>query len=382
MSALSFLQDYGTAVGHVGSAVLFGPTERRLGRLATLGILAGVLPPVLTWGALGRMADTVLHPAWSQTDLNGPVFIVGNHRTGSTFLKRLLAADTDQFATTRFVDLFLHSVTQKRLLAALSAADERLGSPLSARIQQLDDLWAQDFRAVHSMGLTQPEEDDYLLLSRMASAILWEVVPDAPRLRRHFWSDTEMDPTEQDAHLLAYARLAQRHKYVHGGRVWLSKNPLFSTRVRGLRRTFPSARFIYLVRHSYKVVASTTSLLHEGLGGLGALRDDAHLQEMVHEICLYMHDRTLADLEDLPPSRLVCIRQEDLLAELVPTLQTAFAQLDLDWTPTLAAAATTAGERGPRKTHQYRMEDHGFTREDIDERYGHVMERWGYAAGG
>jgi len=381
MSATTMALDYLTAVGHVGATALTGPAHRRVGRLATLGILTSVVPTVTAAGALGTVADEVFFRGWRDTPLDRPVFIVGNHRTGSTFLQRLLARDAEQFATTRFVDLFLHSVSQKRVLAELGRLDGWLGGHGAALVDRLDRRWAKDFRNVHSMGLGKPEEDDYLLLTRMASGILWETVPDAPRLRRHFWSDTEMDAREQDAHLHAYANLARRHKYHHGGRVWLSKNPLFSTRVRGLRRVFPKARFVYLVRHPEKVVASTASLLHEGLGGLGALRDARQLREMVHEICLYMYDETLANLEGLPPDQLVCVRQEDLLGDADGTVRGMLEQLDLDWSTPLAEGVAEAGARGPRKTHRYGLEDHGFTRREVAERYTHVMERWGYVSG-
>lgn len=379
MSVATMLLDYLSAVGHVGSTVLTGPAHRRVGRLATLGILTGVVPPLTMVGAVAGVVDHLLYPRWADTPLDRPVFIVGNHRTGSTFLQRLLARDAEQFATTRFVDLFLHSVTQKRALAALGALDQRLGGRGKALVDHLDARWATDFRTVHSMGLTQPEEDDYLLLTRMASAILWEVVPDSPRLRRHFWSDVEMDPAEQDGHLQAYARLARRHKHHHGGRVWLSKNPLFSARVKGLRRSFPGARFIYLVRHPEQVVGSTASLLHAGLGGMGALRDTDHLRALVHEMCLYMYDQTLADLEDLPPEQLVCLRQEDLRAAPVDTLRPALAQLGLDWSPALDAAARAPAPRSKHGGHRYTLEDHGFSMAEVQERYAHVMERWGYS---
>ncbi|MCB9779212.1 MAG: sulfotransferase [Alphaproteobacteria bacterium] len=338
-----------------------------------------VLPPAWVAGQLGLLADRLLYPDAGRQPLEAPVFVVGNHRTGSTFLHRLLAEDDASFATFRLFELALPSVTQKRLVRTLGRVDAVIGGPGAALVRWLDARWATDYRQVHPMGIQLPEEDEYVLFFRCASGAMWETFPDVPRLRRHFWSDTEMDPAEQDALLGFYRDLAGRQRHHLGRGTWLSKNPLFSTRVRGLRRAFPDARFVYLVRDPRKVVASTASLLHAALDGVGALRSQAQLMEMVHEICTRMYDETLRHLEDLPPERLVVVRQEDLVADLEGTVRSMLAQLGLPWTPALQAAVDRAGRRQRGAGHRYALEDFGLTESDLRARYGDVMARFGYA---
>lgn len=373
---MRLLHDWLDAVSHVAHTMVWGASHRRGGRAITLFLLVVVVPLFGLLGAVCQRLDDWLFPDWRHTRVDQPLFVVGNHRTGSTFVQRTLAQDAHQFSTMRLVDLFLPSVCQRVALDRLIALDQRLGGLGAWLVAALDGAWGRDYRTVHSMGLHLPDEDDFALLTRMASGTLWEVVQESPRLRRHFWSDTEMDPTEQTAHLRAYADLARRRKHHHGGRVWLSKNPMFSNRVRGLRRVFPGARFLYLARHPVKVVGSTASLFHEGLGGLGAIEDDAHLRALVFEVCDAMYRDTLVALEGLPPAQVVCVRQEDLRADPVGTLKPALEQLGLDWTPALEAAATA-----PRSTgggHRYSLERWGFDEAAVLARYADVLERWGY----
>lgn len=378
MALSSILRDYAAGLADAASTVIRGPAARRWRRLGYLVAHATVLPAVWASSAVPLALDNLLYPGWAREPLERPLFIVGNHRTGSTFLHRLLAGDTQTFATFRLFELALPAVTQKRLVRAMGRVDAAVGGPLAALVRWLDARWATDYRDVHPMGITLPEEDEYVLFFRVASAAMWETFPDVPRMRRHFWSDTDMDPAELDGHLAFYRRVAQRQRHHLGQGTWLSKNPLFSTRVRGLRRTFPDARFVYLVRDPRKVVASTASLLHAALSGVGALRSREQLMEMVHEICERMYGETLDNLADLPPERLVVVRQEDLVADLDGTLERMLEQVGLPYTDALRAAAERARRDGPKKTHRYSLEDWGLTEADVIERYRGVMERWGY----
>lgn len=378
MALAPMARDYAAALADAGGTVLRGPAERRWRRLGYLLAYTAFLPGVWASSAAALALDRLLYPGWKREPLDRPLFIVGNHRTGSTFLHRLLAEDTETFATFRLYELALPAVCQKRLVRALGRVDAAVGGPAAALVRWLDARWANDYRDVHPMGIDLPEEDEYVLFFRLASGAMWETFPDVPRMRRHFWSDTDMDPAEQDGHLGFYRRVAQRQRHHLGRGTWLSKNPLFSTRVKGLRRTFPDARFVYLVRDPRKVVASTASLLHAALTGVGALRSNEQLMEMVHEICERMYGETLDNLSDLPPERLVVVKQEDLVSDLDGTLARMLGQLGLPYTDALRAAAERARREGPKKTHRYSLADWGLTEAEVVERYRGVMERWGY----
>jgi hypothetical protein len=103
--------------------------------------------------------------------------------------------------------------------------------------------------------------------------------------------------------------------------------------------------------------------------------------EMVHEISERMYGETLDNLSDLPPERLVVVKQEDLVSDLDGTLSGMLGQLGLPYTETLRAAAERARREGPKRTHRYSLADWGLTEAEVIDRYRGVMERWGYPTG-
>lgn len=158
----------------------------------------------------------------------------------------------------------------------------------------------------------------------------------------------------------------------------VEQEPLWNGRIKGLRRTFPDARFVYLVRDPRKVVPSTASLLWAALEGVGAVGSKDELMPMVHEICTRFYTETLDHLADLPPERLVVVRQEDLVVDLDGTVGAMLGQLGLPYTDALRAQVAVAAARGPRSQHRYELAEWGLTEADIRSRYGDIMVRWGY----
>lgn len=322
--------------------------------------------------------DWWLFPEALARPLKQPIFIIGNHRTGSTFLHRLLAADTDTFASTRLWDLLLPSLIQKRAVAALGRVDGAIGAPVRRLLTWLDARWANDYRKVHPMGLWLPEEDEFLLLYSLRSAAIWECFPDVARFRRLFWSDTDMPPAELDAMMTTWHRLALRCFHNQTAPIWLSKNPLFSARVSGLRRAFPDARFVLLVRDPRRVVPSTASLIHHALRGVGAVGDGEQRMDLIEEICTRFYAEPLPHLADLPPSQLAVVRFEPLQADLVGTVEGFLTQLGVPMTEGLRASLVASQRREYRPTHRYDLADWGLSKSGVRERYDVWMQRYGY----
>jgi hypothetical protein len=67
------------------------PFRITLRRICILWILAIALPAVVIWNHIGFWLDDYLYPAWKDTKVENPVFIVGNARSGTTWLHRLLS---------------------------------------------------------------------------------------------------------------------------------------------------------------------------------------------------------------------------------------------------------------------------------------------------
>ena len=320
------------------TVLISGRGSQRLRRLGFLIAWVTVYPGFTLVNGLFMAMDPLLYGDLRREPLHRPLFILGNHRTGSTFLQRLLAQDRGTFATARLVDILFPSLLQKRLIAAIGRVDAKVGAPLARLVRWLDGRWGQDYRQVHPMGINLAEEDEFWLIMPLKSGAIWETFPTVKRFRRFFWTDAEMPAAEADRALRFYRACARRQRVFCGGATFLSKNPLWTPKAAALRRAFPEARFLVLVRDPRKVVPSTSSLLHAAWRGTGAVHDEDVEAERVHEICERFYDEPLLALEGLPPEQLAVVRFEDLRTDTLGTLQQVFGQLELPITEGLRKA--------------------------------------------
>ena len=102
-------------------------TPRRIGWLALSCLIYPLLEIVTRAGLLN---DDILLPRYRSLAVHRPVFIVGNPRSGMTFLYHLLAQD-EQFTCRRMWEVFFApAITMRKACKADAAADRLLGSPL------------------------------------------------------------------------------------------------------------------------------------------------------------------------------------------------------------------------------------------------------------
>ena len=70
------------------------------------------------------LLDEILFPGYRKTKVEKPVFIIGNPRSGTTFLHRIMDKDKQNFTSFQVWELiFAPSITQRKLIWAL------IGSP-------------------------------------------------------------------------------------------------------------------------------------------------------------------------------------------------------------------------------------------------------------
>src|SRR5215468_10513940 len=83
--------------------------------------------------------DDIFFPAHKTQPVEKPLFILGNLRSGSTFLHRLLSRDSETFTSLTTWDIYLTpSVTQKKLTQFVSRLDNKLGGHLHHLLHEFD----------------------------------------------------------------------------------------------------------------------------------------------------------------------------------------------------------------------------------------------------
>jgi len=130
-------------------------------------------------------------------------------------------------------------------------------------------------------------------------------------------------------HLL-WDRLFHRQLVGSGKRVLVDKTPDNVLRWARLRDAWPSARFLFLLRHPANILASAV----EG----GRDRDPG---ELADQVLTYM--TCLQDARQAPPG--LTVRYEDLVGDPVPVLRQVCQFLGVEWVPEMLDYRTV--EPGP-----------------------------------
>ena len=105
--------------------------------------------------------DDIFFPAYKTQPIEKPLFILGNLRSGSTFLHRLLSRDSETFTSLTTWDIYLTpSVTQKKITQFVSRLDKKYLGGFLHRILFAFDRATLGKIKIHQISFFQPEEDE------------------------------------------------------------------------------------------------------------------------------------------------------------------------------------------------------------------------------
>ena len=145
-------------------------TPKRVGRLLLVYSLYPLLE-LVTW--LGLLIDDVLFAGYRRQEVEQPVFILGNPRSGTTFLHRLMARDERTFSyMATWEILFAPSITARKLCRAAMAVDLRLGG-LLGKVLSAAEKGVQEGNVMHKIDLQGAEEDENVMLHTWSVIALW-----------------------------------------------------------------------------------------------------------------------------------------------------------------------------------------------------------------
>ncbi|MBN1246040.1 MAG: sulfotransferase, partial [Anaerolineae bacterium] len=189
------------------------PYRLTLKRAATLAGFLGLFLATELATRIGFGLDHLLYPRHTDTEIEDPVFIIGNPRSGTTFLHRLLAQDTRSFTTMRLWEiLFAPSIVQRRVTRALAGLDRTIGSPLHRHIARWDAKVAQS-NELHNAEILSPEEDQFVLVHCWSTLAIWHFSGILEEAGPYTYFDTAVPQEEKQRIIDFYRRAIQRHLY-------------------------------------------------------------------------------------------------------------------------------------------------------------------------
>ncbi|MFP4394670.1 MAG: sulfotransferase family protein [Anaerolineales bacterium] len=355
---------------------------RRIGWL----ILLYTIFPLLELGIwLGFLWDEIFYRDYRQMKIDAPIFIIGNPRSGTTFLHRLLAKDHQNFTTMKMWEmLFAPSVTARKIVWAGRALDRRLNYPFRKRIRELEEEWEEQ-NEMHRVALRAPEEDEYLLFHIWSMLKIWTFSAILSEAKPYTYFDQEMPTAEKQQMMSFYTRCLQRHLYAHGPhdkrkRTYLAKNPSFSPMIATLLDYFPNAKFIYLARNPLDVIPSYISLTETEWKILGDPPAPYASRDYILEMAGHWYRYPLAQLEHLPRDQYTIVNLHALIDDVESHVREIYHRLGLEVSPAFAKVLQreTIRARQHESDHTYAMAEMGLTREQIVAHYEDIFERFGF----
>lgn len=243
-------------------------------RIIALTLILFLVPALIVWNHTGFILDDVLYPDWRDTHIDRPLFIVGNARSGTTWLHRLIAQDSDNFTSFLLWEImFGVSITWRRVFICLYNFDKHCLFGLQFKfITTIENCLVGDVK-VHKLGLQEFEEDEWLMMHIFLNQLVLLLFPLGGGLHYSLPSFDKADKIELPLYIRKqiftyYKECVQRHLYARSGnfagqksKIFVSKNPSFTMRLELLYETFPGCRVACLLRDPMQSIPSMISYI-------------------------------------------------------------------------------------------------------------------------
>jgi hypothetical protein len=348
-------------------------------RLIFLLLFFSIWPWWAFFTALCFWLDDFLFPAYRQQPVTRPLFILGNFRSGSTFLHRLLSRDKENFTSLRTWDIFITpSITQRKIAKLVARIDLQFGKPLRKLIITIDrsSLGRVD---IHRISLFEPEEDENILLHIWSTFFIGVMFPFLDEIPRYQFFDDAIPEKERTRIMLFYRECIQRHLYAVGGKKhFVSKNPAFSAKITTLMEIFPDARIIYLVRNPLDMLPSTVSWLSYVWHVFSVPLEKYPYRKEILDFTQYWYRHPLDYLDHNPSQNKMIVLYDDLIQKPEKTIHSFYHRFGYTDQLALEQIVRNAVEDIHRfqSEHVYSYEEMGFTREQILASYADIFARF------
>ncbi len=347
--------------------------------------MAGFFPllfVVQTIHWIGFILDEILFRGYKAVKVRSPVFIVGVPRSGTTFLHRVLANDSERFTTLTLWELILApSAAERKFWLGLGRIDRWIGSPFARFIKWLERRIFGSLDSIHQISLSDPEEDYFALVPIYACFILILPFPFPDELGHLAFFDDQTPPADKDRIMAFYKSCLQRHLYVRGtDKTLFSKNVSFSPMIGALNKTFPDSRIIGTVRNPLNAIPSHISSMMEGAEIFDNDTRGHEFRDQMIAVQRYAYTHMMKMLPELPENRQMIVRMEDLETTLGSVVQKIYERLGYEMDPAFKTYIQDQDwrQRNYKSGHKYDLSTYGLTEAMIYEQFSDVFDRFGY----
>ncbi|MDB6110151.1 MAG: hypothetical protein JWR69_1901 [Pedosphaera sp.] len=348
----------------------------RLRRWCYVLFFSGLFLLFLLLVGLGRALDHLLFRPFRRQAVAGPVFIVAPPRSGTTLLQKLLSLDDQRFVHLKLYQTIFPAVCCQRLCDGLIWLDGKLGAPCRRVLNWCEKKWFGGWDGLHTMRLNQPEEDDALFLYAFQSEAIYLLFPFIDELWEAGFPDALL-PGERRKLMRYYRSCLQRHLYANGPtKTLLSKATQSSGAVESLLEEFPDAKFITIVRHPYRSVASHVSLfVPVWQAHSPEIARNGPVAKAYARLAVEWYKHLFAFRRRVNPRQAYCMDYRDLVRDPHAAIEKIYTHFGWSMSEVYRARleAATQRQRAFKSKHEYTLEEFGLSKEWIQQELGEVM---------
>jgi hypothetical protein len=349
-------------------------------RWAYVLFFSGLFLLFLCFVTVGRLLDHVLFPSFRRQPLTKPVFIIAPPRSGTTLLQNLLSHDTKRFVHMKMYQTIFPAVCFQRLIDAIASLDRFIGRPLERVLGWCETRWFGGWDDMHRMRLNQPEEDDALFLYAFESEAVFMLFPFVQELWEVGFPDA-LSPGDRRKLMHYYRGCLRRHLYANGPtRTLLSKATQSSGTVESLMEAFPDARFITIIRHPYKSVASHVSLFVPAWQAHSPdIARDGPVSRAYAQLAVEWYKHLFSFRNRIDPSRYYCIDYRALVENPRAAVERIYTHFGwpMDGLMRAKLEEATARQKTFKSNHDYTLEEFGLSTQWIQAELGEVLDAYG-----
>lgn len=304
-----------------------------------------------------------IHPEVAQSPIKSPIIIVGHHRSGTTRLHRMMAADRR----------FRHLQAWEGLNPAPRIGKPDLGK--EERYREIDeglkgiDALFPGFNSAHPMAAGWAEEEMLLQRHSFGSAALFFAYNN-PSYYEWFKS---FDKSANYADMADHLRLLSWSDGASEDKRWVLKNPTHMMDLAPLMATFPDAKLVFLHRDPVQTAGSLMSMRWLFAVQLTDQPLRAAIREMSLDLVETMARRCMKTRGRLvPQGQFIDLFYEEISRDWRQAMRRIYEFGDMEFTPEAEAAIAAwlaASEAENRHGgHHYSLEEFGANADEIDER--------------
>lgn len=320
--------------------------------------------------SLGMALDHLFFPSLRKTRIDKPIVIVGNPRSGTTFLHRFLV-ENGFGAGMRIWKMIYPSLTIQTLLKPLLPAMERF-SPARHHAS-----------AAHTTSLSSIETDDPALFFRYFDGffvygffLAW-----AKEDVRDIFDPRNRDESQRDFAFLE--KMWKRNLISEKKGRMIPKLFSLTVRIPQFLQKFPDAKILYMVRDPLSTVPSGLSLVTgvlDGRFGFWSLSDEKR-QRYIDRLYNGLLDLSLRFHEDyvngrIPKERVLVVSYDRLMQNFDALMQEIIKFVDIEPDESLLKTIeeTAEKQRSFQSGHKYNLEKFGLSEEKIRKDYAPIYE--------